>query len=136
MINETAALRKIYASVFEFALLKEIEGKSILITTNAGQTLINIGQNIKVVPMVLSGTLKISRVNEDGQELLLYYVREGKGCAMTFSCGMMSQASLGKGSAEEDLVLLCVPVTVMDEWMLRSPSWKQFVIRCRMQDKS
>lgn len=128
MINETAALRKIYASVFESALLKEIEEKSILITANAGQTLINMGQPIKVVPMLLSGTLKISRVNEDGQELLLYYVREGEGCAMTFSCGMMSQASLVKGSAEEDLAMLCVPVTVMDEWMLKYQSWKKFVM--------
>lgn len=128
MLDETAELRKIYSSVFESALLKEIEEKSILITANAGQTLINTGQNIKVVPMVLSGTLKISRVNEDGQEILLYYVREGEGCAMTFSCGMMSQASLVQGSAEEDLTLLCVPVSVMDEWMLKYPSWKQFVM--------
>ena len=78
--------------------------------------------------MVISGTLKISRVNEDGQELLLYYVREGEGCAMTFSCGMMAQASLVQGSAEEDLTMLCVPIAVMDEWMIKYPSWKQFVM--------
>jgi CRP/FNR family transcriptional regulator len=76
MINETAALRKIYASVFESALLNEIEEKSILITANGGQTLINMGQNIKVVPMVISGTLKISRVNEDGDESLVSYLKE------------------------------------------------------------
>jgi hypothetical protein len=71
MLNETTALRKIFSSVFETALLLEMEEKSILITAHAGQTLINMGQSIRVVPIVLSGTLKISGVKEDGQELLL-----------------------------------------------------------------
>ena len=128
MINDTAALKKVYSSVFESQLLKEIEEKSVLITAVAGQTLINPGQAIRVVPMLLSGTLKISRINDEGQELLLYYVREGEGCAMTFSCGMMSQASLVKGAAEDDLTMLCVSVSVMEEWLLKYPSWKRFVM--------
>ena len=89
----------------------------MLITANAGQALINMGQPINMVPMILSGTLKVSRINDDGQEILLYYVREGQGCAMTFSCGMMSKVSLVKASAEDDLTMLCVSVSTMEEWM-------------------
>jgi CRP/FNR family transcriptional regulator, anaerobic regulatory protein len=128
MTNEMVSVHNVYASLFESALLKEIEEKSMLFSASAGQGLIKMGQAITVVPMVLSGTLKVSRVNEDGQELLLYYVRKGQGCAMTFSCGMMSQSSLVKGSAEDDLTMLCVPVGVMEEWMLKYPSWKKFVM--------
>ena len=76
----------------------------------------------------MSGTLKVSRENEEGQELLLYYVRPGEGCAMTFSCGLMSQVSLVKGTAEEDLQILCVAVAAMEEWMQRYSSWKRFVM--------
>jgi CRP/FNR family transcriptional regulator len=65
----------------------------MLITASAGQPLINMGQSIKMVPMVLDGTPKVSRENEEGQELVLYYVKSGEGCAMTFSCGMMSKVS-------------------------------------------
>ena len=128
MNNQTTDLRNIYASVFESALLQEIEEKSMLFTASAGQGLIKMGQAITVVPMMLSGTLKVSRENEDGQELVLYYVRAGQGCALTFSCGMMSQLSQVKGTAEEDLTMLCVPVSVMEEWMQKYPSWKKFVI--------
>ena len=128
MNDESSALRNVYSSVFESVLLKELEEKSMVINASAGQQLINTGQNIKVVPMMLSGTLKVSRENEEGQELLLYYVRPGEGCAMTFSCGMMSRTSLVKGVAEEDLSLLCVPVGVMEEWLLKYPSWKKFVM--------
>ena len=71
--------------------------------------------------MVLNGTLKVSRENDEGQELVLYYVRSGEGCAMTFSCGMMSRPSQVKGMAEDDLTMLCVPVAVMEEWMQKYP---------------
>jgi CRP/FNR family transcriptional regulator, anaerobic regulatory protein len=128
MNNDVSSLVKVYETVFETPLLKEIEEKSMLVTASAGQTLITMGQTIKMVPMVVDGTLKVSRINDEGQELLLYYVKEGEGCAMTFSCGMMSQVSLVKGSAEEDLSMLCVSVNTMEEWMLKYPSWKKFVM--------
>jgi len=128
MSNETSLLEQVYAPIFEDSLLREIEQKSMLITATAGQGLIRMGQPITVVPMVLSGTLKVSRENDEGQELLLYYVRPGEGCAMTFSCGLMAQASLVKGTAEDDLLILCVAVAAMEEWMQKYSSWKRFVM--------
>jgi len=128
MKNGEATLDTVYSTVFESALLKELEEKSMLINASPGQLLINMGQTIKMVPMVLDGTLKVSRENDEGQELVLYYVRSGEGCAMTFSCGMMSRTSLVKGMAEDDLTMLCVPVAVMEEWMQKYPSWKKYVM--------
>lgn len=128
MENETSEFRKVYSSVFEHDLLREIEEKSMTFSAIAGQGLIKSNQAITVVPLMLSGVLKVSRENEVGQELVLYYVKAGEGCAMTFSCGMMSQPSQVKGTAEEDLTMLCVPVKAMEEWMLKYPSWKRFVM--------
>ncbi len=128
MENSTVSIKDVYSYMFEPSLLREIEEKSMLFTASAGQELIKAGQNIKVVPMVLTGTLKVSRINDEGQELLLYYVKKGQGCAMTFSCGMMSRPSQVEGTAEEDLSMLCVPVPVMNEWMGKYQSWKDFVM--------
>jgi CRP/FNR family transcriptional regulator len=128
MENNTESIRDVYSSMFESSLLSEIEEKSMQFTASAGQELIKAGQAIKVVPMMLSGTLKVSRINDEGQELLLYYVKKGQGCAMTFSCGMMSKLSQVEGTAEEDLSMLCVPVAVMEEWMGKYPTWKRFVM--------
>ncbi|MBS1559202.1 MAG: Crp/Fnr family transcriptional regulator [Bacteroidetes bacterium] len=128
MTNELPELRKIYSAMFELALLKEIEEKSMIFTASAGQGLIKMHQPITVVPLMLSGILKVSRENEEGQDLILYYLKAGESCAMTLSCGMMSQPSQVKGTAEEDLSMLCVPVPIMEEWMLKYPSWKKFVM--------
>jgi CRP/FNR family transcriptional regulator, anaerobic regulatory protein len=128
MQNETSELRKVYSSIFDHNLINELEEKGMTFSASAGQGLIKMNQVITVVPLMLSGILKVSRENEDGQDLILYYVKPGEGCAMTLSCGMMSQPSQVKGTAEEDLSMLCVPVQVMEEWMLKYPSWKKFVM--------
>lgn len=128
MHDQTSDLLKVYSSIFESDLLREIEQKSMVFSASAGQGLIKTNQAITVVPLMLSGVLKVSRENDEGQELVLYYVRAGEGCAMTFSCGMMSQPSQVKGTAQEDLSMLCVPVPVMEEWMYKYPSWKKFVM--------
>jgi CRP/FNR family transcriptional regulator len=128
MLTQTSEFRKVYSSLFEPALLTEIEERSVAFTASDGQGLIKMGQPITVVPLILHGTLKVSRENEEGQELVLYYIRSGEGCAMTFSCGMMSKPSQVKGTAEEDLSMLCVPVAAMEEWMQKYPSWKKFVM--------
>jgi len=128
MENQTSDIQKVYASIFEPALLKELEEKSMIFSASAGQGLIKSNQTITVVPLMLTGILKVSRENEEGQDLVLYYIKAGEGCALTFSCGMMAQPSQVKGTAEEDLSMLCVPVGVMEEWMLKYPSWKKFVM--------
>jgi CRP/FNR family transcriptional regulator len=117
-----------FTSVFEPELLAEMEAKSMIMQVKGGETMLNPGQTIRAVPIVLSGTFKVSRINEEGQELLLYYVREGESCAMTFTCCMMLHASVIRGTAEEDSELLCIPVDVVDDWMMKYKTWKRFVM--------
>jgi CRP/FNR family transcriptional regulator len=128
MVNETADYLSKFSSVFEPDLLAELETNHIVMTPKAGEVMMNPGQTIRAVPLVISGTFKVSRINDEGQELLLYYVREGESCAMTFTCCMMAHFSVIKGTCEDDSVLLCVPVHVMDSWMVKYPTWKRFVM--------
>ncbi|SEN83182.1 CRP/FNR family transcriptional regulator, anaerobic regulatory protein [Mucilaginibacter gossypiicola] len=128
MFSVKAAVSK-FESVFEPALLAELETNSMLMTVKGGDTMLNPGQTIRAVPLLLSGTFKVSRVNDEGQEILLYYVKEGESCAMTFTCCMMSHFSVIRGTAEEDSELLCVPMDVMDGWMVKYPTWKRFVMQ-------
>jgi CRP/FNR family transcriptional regulator len=127
MLNVKAAVSK-FESIFEPALLAELATNSMLMTIKGGDTMLNPGQTIRAVPLLLSGTFKVSRVNDEGQEILLYYVKEGESCAMTFTCCMMSHFSVIKGTAEEDSELLCVPMDVMEGWMVQYPTWKRFVM--------
>lgn len=116
-------------TIFEPELLDEIEKKAEYASIKAGEKLISIGQTVRQVPIVLSGSLKISRVEEDGRELLLYYLNPNEGCAMTFTCCMQQFPSEVEVVAEEDSELLLLPISIMDQWLVKYPTWKSFVMR-------
>src|SRR5690554_7749090 len=47
---------------------------------------------------------------------------------MTFTCCMEQFPSEIKAVAEDDVVMLTVPITVMDEWLMKYSTWKSFVM--------
>jgi CRP/FNR family transcriptional regulator len=128
MIGQSFDYSNKFSEFFEPVLMTELEEKSMIMEVKSGDTLLNIGQAIRAIPLLASGAIKVSRINDEGQELLLYYVREGESCAMTFNCCMLAQTSVIKGTAEEDSVLVCIPVTLMEQWMVKYPSWKKYVM--------
>lgn len=121
-------LPEVYSQLFEAKLLDEIR-KGTFLQFNAGDTILDIGQNIRVMPIILSGSVKVSRLGEDGNELLLYYINPAESCAMTFTCCMQHVPSEIKAIAEEDVELVAIPIAVMDEWLSTYPTWKSFVMK-------
>jgi CRP/FNR family transcriptional regulator len=114
---------------FEPELIQEIETRGKVIQVAAGETILAIGQVVRQIPIVVSGSVKISRMDEDGRELLLYYVNAHESCAMTFTCCMQQYPSEIQAVAEDDVTIIAVPVSVMDEWLVKYPTWKAFVMR-------
>ena len=117
------------STVFEPELLEEIEKKASFSSIKAGTKLISIGQIVRQVPIVLSGSVKVSRIDEDGKELLLYYLNPMESCAMSFTCCMQQFPSEIEAVAEDDSEVLFLPISIMDEWLVKYPTWKSFVMR-------
>ncbi len=118
-----------FSAVFEPDLIREINKKGRHVSVNAGETIISPGQTIRTMPIILSGSVKVSRIDEEGKELLLYYVNPEESCAMTFTCCMQHYPSEIKAVAEDDVEMLAVPISVMDEWLVKYPTWKSFVMK-------
>lgn len=118
-----------FKSVFEPELLEEIDKRGTYTFVKAGKTILDIGQTVRTMPVILSGLVKVSRLDDQGNELLLYYVNPQESCAMTFTCCMQQFPSEIKAVAEEDTEMLTLPVSVMDEWLVKYPTWKSFVMK-------
>ncbi|WP_456866110.1 Crp/Fnr family transcriptional regulator [Galbibacter sp. BG1] len=124
MIQE---LKKYYGSLFELALLEEINQVGTFMEVPEGQDLMKPGQYIKSIPLLLSGSIKIMRPDGDGDELLLYHLEKGDTCAMTMSCCIGNAKSEIHAVSETDIKLLMVPVGMMEEWSRKYKSWRNFV---------
>jgi CRP/FNR family transcriptional regulator len=120
---------ELFKNVFEPELIQEFKDKVKVIEVKEGDKVISVGQTVRFIPFVIKGSLKISRLDEKLNEVLLYYLNAMEGCAMTFTCCMQQFPSEVQAVAEEDVIYLSIPIAVMDEWIVKYPTWKSFVMR-------
>lgn len=120
-------LKESYGYIFEEALLEEIEKVASFREFKADDYLIEIGDYIKTMPLLLNGAIKILREDENGDELLLYFLERGDTCAMTLTCCMGQSKSRIRAIAETDGALLMIPVEKMEDWLTKYKTWRNFV---------
>ena len=110
-------------------LQKEIASVGIPKVYQADEALIREGQFISSFPLVLSGLIRVSRTSDNGNELLLYYLKENEVCAMSLTCCMAQQTSDLNAVAEVETEVLLIPVEMLDSWITKYPLWKQYVMQ-------
>lgn len=126
MIQE---LKESYGHLFEQALLDEIGRVGTFKEVSEGFQLMDIGQYIKSMPLLVSGAIKILRDDDEGDELLLYFLERGDTCAMTLTCCLGETKSEIRAIAETDAKLIMVPIQKMEEWTSKYKSWRDFVFK-------
>jgi len=108
------------------ALNKEIElhAKHKLIKKDS--LLIKPGDEIVFIPIVLKGSIRVIRQDEDGSEVFLYHLYPGQTCAMSLTCCQSRKKSIIKAIAETDSEILQIPVNLTEDWY-RFPEWKAYI---------
>jgi CRP/FNR family transcriptional regulator len=121
-------LQKHFPSITEFSLIQEILEYGQVQTVSAGTVILEHGNYVKGIPLVLEGIIKVSRTDALGKELFLHYIRAGETCSVTLTCCRIDKKSQLKSIAEAKTTLINVPVKYMEIWMNKYPSWKNFVM--------
>jgi len=112
---------------FEPALIEEIYTNGRSKTVVAGEVIVRPGQNNNYIPLVLDGVLKVTRHDEDGSEIFLYYLEGGDTCAMSISCCLDNTKSQISASAEEDSLIWMIPIEYLDSWVSKYQSFRRFI---------
>lgn len=113
--------------LFSEELIKEIQDFGVTKTVTPGEQLIDYGQEIKHIPLLIDGAIKIMRQDKEGDELLLYFLETGDTCTFTLNWGVHQRKSEIRAEAETESKLILLPVAKMNEWIEKYPSWRQFV---------
>jgi CRP/FNR family transcriptional regulator len=116
-------------SLFHGALKEEVAAFGELRKVVSGDVMLQEDSYIKVIPLVLSGSLKVVRTDANGHEILLYYITSGESCIMSFLGGMHDEPSKIKAVVEEDAELLLIPVSKASEWVKKFPEWSDFIFK-------
>ncbi|MCW8897768.1 MAG: Crp/Fnr family transcriptional regulator [Flavobacteriales bacterium] len=94
-----------------------------------GDVIINDHSYIKSIPIVITGSIKVMRTDDDGREILLYYIKSGESCIMSFLGGLHQDTSKIKAIAEEDTEILFIPTEKLNILMREYPEWLDYMFR-------
>lgn len=124
----TDRIKERFQYIFEKELLDEMYNVGQIKNYPAGTQIMDIGQTLTHMPLILNGSVKVLKEDEESNELLLYYLEWGDTCAITLNCCTKPGKSLIKAITELDSEILFIPVDKMEEWMVKYRSWRGFVL--------
>ncbi|WP_218127736.1 Crp/Fnr family transcriptional regulator [Niabella drilacis] len=110
-------------------LLAELYKNSIQKSYKAGRVILNENAAVRSIPIVTRGVLKVVRTEEDGREILLYYIKAGESCIMSFLGGLHNETSKVRAEAEEDVEILFLPVEKVSLFIKEYPQWLDYIFR-------
>ena len=105
---------------FQPQLQAEIMQHATTMEIAAGTEILREGQYIKVIPIVISGLIKVFSRHHD-RELLLYYITPSESCIMSFSSSLKNDPSPVFAIAEENTTALLLPVDKVARWIREYP---------------
>jgi CRP/FNR family transcriptional regulator len=113
---------------FEKDLIEQLIQVAHEKNVSSGEYLMKTGQHFRSVMVVIDGTIKVYREDDEGNEFFMYYLESGQACALSMICAARFQASQLMAKAETDVTLLTIPLQYMDEWMSKYKTWYYFVL--------
>jgi len=115
-------------NLFESELIKEINEIGINKKFDEGDIIIDLDEIIKYIPIVISGIIKILKEDINEKELLLYYLNPGDSCSVSMNCCLSNKKSEIRAVAEKQTEIILFPNNKMEEWLVKYPSWRSFVL--------
>lgn len=119
-ISEFKSSPELVQKLYENGISKEYEAGDILMSENS---------NIRSIPIVMKGSIKVIRTEEDGREILLYYIKAGESCIMSFLGGLHNETSKVKAEVEDDAEILFLPMDKVSLFIKEYPQWLDYIFR-------
>jgi len=121
-------LENYFSFVFEKELLDEIEEIGIYKKLHKNEILVDLGDKMRGVPLLLEGAIKIVREDKKGEEILLYFLERGDTCASSFASAISNGKCGIRAIAEKESEIIFLPTEKLDEWLAKYKTWRNFVI--------
>lgn len=119
---------KCFAPVFETELYDEILEIGVFNAIDKGDYLVDIGDELTTIPLIIQGAIKVLREDQNGEEILLYFLERGDTCAVSFVNCINLKKSIFRGIAERHTEYILIPISKIEEWLVKYKSFRKFII--------
>lgn len=109
-------------------LKKELISISSVHKFDAGTIILKQGAYVKVIPLMISGLAKVFKEEpENGNEVLLYYIKPGESCIMSMTTLLHNTTSKVKAIIEETAEVVLIPADKAISIAKKYPRWNEFI---------
>lgn len=119
-VSEFKSSPELVEKLYAYGIVKKFPAGSVILNENA---------HIRSIPIVTQGIIKVIKTEEDGKEILLYYINAGESCIMSFLGGIHHETSKVKAEVEEDAELLLLPIDKVNLFIKEYPQWLDYIFR-------
>ncbi len=126
MDASSPTLRRLFPAFDQSELVDWLLHESQVGEFDAGVRLMQVNGVVRSIPLVLAGSIKVTREDAEGREIFLYYILPGETCAMTLSACYKGQSSRINAVTQEPSTLLLLPAGLVHEATRRFPAWQRF----------
>ena len=109
------------------ARIEALLGQAELDRAPRGSILFDAKQPCRGFPLLLEGSVRVTKSAPTGREILLYRVEPGQGCILSGGCLLGHSDYSATGTAEQDVTLLRIPPELFQQLLLESEPFRQFV---------
>lgn len=113
---------------FEKELLDKIEESKVL-EIEPGTVILKEREFIKVIPLVLEGSIKLRKQDPTGREIIFYHIEPGESCILSITSCLNEKESKAEAIIEKKTRLIAISAREVREWMDTYPSWRKFVVK-------
>lgn len=111
LLSELSFPKELKDKIIEASEVKEIAG---------GTEIMQEGQYVKVIPIVMNGLVKVFIRHED-KELLLYYIKPNETCIISFNAVLTNSSSKAFALTEQNSKVLLMPGEKVFQWIKEYP---------------
>lgn len=113
---------------FERELLDRIEDLPVL-EIEPGEVILKEREFIKVIPLVLEGSIKLRKLDPTGREIIFYHIEPGESCILSITSCLHEKESHAEAIIEKRTRLIVVDASEVRSWMDQYPSWRKFTVK-------
>jgi CRP/FNR family transcriptional regulator len=112
---------------FEHELLDEI-GQSEILEIEPDTVILKEQEFIKVIPLVLEGSIKLRKLDQTGREIIFYHIEPGESCILSITSCLNDKESQAEAIIETRTRMIVVAASRVRSWMDQYPTWRKFVV--------
>ncbi len=126
MLSSNSNLPKLSALLPEDTTWQEL---GITKSFETDEIIVNEHAQVRSIPIIIKGSLKVMQSDDDMKEIVLYYLRAGETCIMSFLAGLYNDTSKVKAVAEAPSEIVFIPIEKVRALIKEHPEWLNYIFQ-------